>query len=361
MREESKGATCYGTGAQLSGERRFIRPMASGDVWQGVKRATNRQYFRAGSSMVGSAGVGDGAFVPLVGPPHFLLSPSAAPFYGGVLHSIPEMVSDDELWNADVDFVSPLVDFQVIDLGAGVEVAEAVSAVAASGSEEPALTATRDDERFAGAATVARADADSVSPVIDFQVIDPGAGVEAAEAISVVAAAGSEVLAPVATGDDDRFTGAAAVAFAAQADLAARAIDWYRHYVSLLRRLSSGHTPVAIVSYCGQGSTTEGVRRAGGSAHGCDLGDQPRYVGRFGEETFSKGDPTSVSELRELRKRTRAFVTLATPPCGAGGAAEDPTITKVRDACVGVGGLYALELEVSVAGRRFGASASRDC
>ena len=102
---------------------------------------------------------------------------------------------------------------------------------------------------------------------------------KAAEAVSVVAAAGSEVLAPVATGDDDRFTGAVAVAFAAQADLAARAIDWYRHYVSLLRRLSSGHTPVAIVSYCGQGSTTEGVRRAGGSAHGYDFGDQPRYVG----------------------------------------------------------------------------------
>jgi hypothetical protein len=36
IREESMGATGYGTDAQLSGERRFIRPMVPGDAWQGV-------------------------------------------------------------------------------------------------------------------------------------------------------------------------------------------------------------------------------------------------------------------------------------------------------------------------------------
>lgn len=292
MREELMGETGYGTDAQLSGERRFIRPMVPGDAWQGVKRATNQQYFRTGSSMVGSFGVGGrGAYDLSVGNTLFSLSPAAAPFHGGVLCSIPEMGEDYELGGAG--FVSRAIDFPVIDREVGVEVAAEAGAVVVSVSEvrAPAPAATGDDE----------------------QLIENGAG-----------------------------------AFAVQGDLAARAVDWYRHYVSLLRRLSSGHTPVAIVSYCGQGSTTEGVRRAGGSAHGNDLGDEPRYIGRFGEETFSKGDPTSVSELRDLRKRTRAFVTLVTPPCGAGGAAEDSVVTKVRDACVGAGGLYAIELEVSV-------------
>lgn len=291
MREESMGATGYGTDAQLSGERRFIRPMVPGDAWQGVKRATNRQYFRTGSSMVGSVGVGGhGAYDVSVGNTPFSLLPAAAPFHGGVLCSIPEMGEDYEQGGAG--FVSRVIDFPVIDVEVGLEVAAEAGAVVVSVSEVRAS-------------------------------------------------------APAATGDDEQLIENGAGAFAVQGDLAARAVDWYRHYVSLLRRLSSGHTPVAIVSYCGQGSTTEGVRRAGGSAHGNDLGDEPRYVGRFGKETFSKGDPTSVSELRDLRKQTRAFVTLVTPPCGAGGATEDSVVTKVRDACVGAGGLYAIELEVS--------------
>jgi hypothetical protein len=244
--------------------------------------------------MVGSVGVGGrGAYDLLVGTTPFSLSPTAAPFHGGVLCSIPEIGEDDEL--GDADFAPRVIDFPVVDRELGVEVAAEAGAVVVAVSEVLASAATGDDEQG------------------DFEVGFVSEG-----------------------------------AFAAQGDLAARAVDWYRHYVSLLRRLSSGHTPVAIVSYCGQGSTTEGVRRAGGSAHGNDLGDQPRYVGRFGEETFSKGDPTSVSELRDLRKRTRAFVTLVTPPCGAGMATEDSVVTKVRDACVGAGGLYALELGVRV-------------
>ena len=69
-------------------------------------------------------------------------------------------------------------------------------------------------------------------------------------------------------------------AFSAQAGLAAQATGWYRHYVSLLRRLTSGHTPVALVTSCGQGGVVEGVRRAGGASHGQDRSDQPRYRSR---------------------------------------------------------------------------------
>jgi hypothetical protein len=140
--------------------------------------------------MVGSVGVGGhGAYNLLVGTTPFLLSPTAAPFHGGVLCSIPEIGEDDEL--GDADFVPRVIDFQVIDLELGVEVAAETGAV-------------------------------------------------------------PEVLASAATGDDEpgdfEVGFVSASAFAAQGDLAARAVDWYRHYVSLLRRLSSGHTPVAIVS-----------------------------------------------------------------------------------------------------------------
>ena len=52
----------------------------------------------------------------------------------------------------------------------------------------------------------------------------------------------------------------------------------------------------------------EGIRRAGGAAHGQDCVDQPRYRERFGRETFSVGGPDDVSRLRELRSRSKAFV-----------------------------------------------------
>ena len=135
-------------------------------------------------------------------------------------------------------------------------------------------------------------------------------------------------------------------AFVAQAELAAQATGWYRHYVSLLRRLTSGHTPVAVVTSCGQGGLVEGIRRAGGAAHGQDCVDQPRYRERFGRETFSVGGPDDVSRLRELRSRSKAFVTLAAAARPHGGADDGQTIAGhqgVVDACVGSGGLYAVE------------------
>ena len=133
-------------------------------------------------------------------------------------------------------------------------------------------------------------------------------------------------------------------AFTAQADLAARANGWYRHYVSLLRRLNSGHTPVAVVAFCGQGGLAEGIRRSGGAAHGLDRVAQPEYCRRFGRETFSEGDPTSISELSDLRRRTKAFVTIASPPSNARGSARGVDLgSTVRDACEGMGGLYVLE------------------
>ena len=42
--------------------------------------------------------------------------------------------------------------------------------------------------------------------------------------------------------------------FAAQRARASRVLSWYRQYTLLLRRLSSGRTPVALVTYCGQGA-----------------------------------------------------------------------------------------------------------
>ena len=137
---------------------------------------------------------------------------------------------------------------------------------------------------------------------------------------------------------------ASAAAFAAQSDLAARANGWYRHYVSLLRRLSSGHTPVAVVAFCGHGGLAEGVRRAGGASHGVDRVAQPAYSRRFGSETFSEGDPTSVSELSDLRKRSGSFVTFISPPSGvSGGSAGVDLESTARDACEAAGGLYVLE------------------
>ena len=135
-------------------------------------------------------------------------------------------------------------------------------------------------------------------------------------------------------------------AFVAQAELAAQATGWYRHYVSLLRRLTSGHTPVAVVTSCGQGGLVEGIRRAGGAAHGQDCVDQPRYRERFGRETFSVGGPDDVSRLRELRSRSKAFVTLAAAAKPHGGDEGGQALAghqEVVDACVGSGGLYAVE------------------
>ena len=70
--------------------------------------------------------------------------------------------------------------------------------------------------------------------------------------------------------------------FESQRARAAEVLAWQRNYVELLRRLRSGRTPTAVVGFGGQGGVSEGVRRAGGAAHGQDIVDQPNYRRRFG-------------------------------------------------------------------------------
>ena len=138
--------------------------------------------------------------------------------------------------------------------------------------------------------------------------------------------------------------------FEEQRALARRATAWYQNYVALLRRLRSGRTPTAVVGFSGQGGVSEGVRRANGASHGQDLRDQPRYSARFGSENFSKGDSTSPSELRDLKRRSKAFVLMLSPPCKAsssalmrGNPSEPKLISQARSAALEVGGKYVIE------------------
>ena len=136
----------------------------------------------------------------------------------------------------------------------------------------------------------------------------------------------------------------------AQKARARRATAWYANYVALLRRLRSGRTPSAVVGFCGQGGVTEGIRRANGAAHGQDLREQPRYKSRYGDETFTCGDSTSALALADLRRRTGAFVTFASPPCQSyssarmrGEPSDPPLIAQTRAALRQVGGLHVIE------------------
>ena len=136
----------------------------------------------------------------------------------------------------------------------------------------------------------------------------------------------------------------------AQRERSRRVLAWYANYPRLHRRLHLGRTPTAVVTFCGGGGATEGVRRAGGAAHGQDLRPQPDYVRRYGAETFSQGDSCSPHELRRLCGRTRSVVTLASPPCKdysssrmRGKASEPPLIRQTRDALTEVGGLHVIE------------------
>ena len=127
-------------------------------------------------------------------------------------------------------------------------------------------------------------------------------------------------------------------------------LGWYRCYVELLRRLRSGCTPSALVTFCGQGGTCEGVRRAGGASVGQDLAQQPRFERRFGGDRFAQGDSTQVGPMVDLKRRARAFVTLASPPCQAyssarfrGEASSGMLIEQTRSSLVAAGGKYAIE------------------
>ena len=128
------------------------------------------------------------------------------------------------------------------------------------------------------------------------------------------------------------------------------ACGWYENYARLLQKLSSGAAPTALVTFCGQGGVSEGIRQGGGSSHGQDLHLQPAYVARFGGSTFTQGDSTGATGVADLRKRSRAFVTMASPPCkpysGArmrGAPKEEPMISQTRDVLRQAGGLYAIE------------------
>ena len=125
---------------------------------------------------------------------------------------------------------------------------------------------------------------------------------------------------------------------------------WYENYARLLQKLSSGSAPSALVTFCGQGGVTEGIRQAGGFSHGQDLHPQPAYVARFGSTTFTQGDSTAATEVADLRKRARAFLTMASPPCKAysgarmrGSPKEEAMIAQTRDVLKQAGGLYVIE------------------
>ena len=59
--------------------------------------------------------------------------------------------------------------------------------------------------------------------------------------------------------------------FIQQKARAGKVLLWYSKYVALLRRVESGRTPVALVTFCKQGGVVEGIRRANGAAHGQDI------------------------------------------------------------------------------------------
>ena len=137
---------------------------------------------------------------------------------------------------------------------------------------------------------------------------------------------------------------------AAQAMRSSKVVEWYENYVRIHRRMHSGKTPSALVSYCGEGGVSEGIRRAGGAAHGQDLREQLKYVRRFGQECFSRGDSRNPKGLRALRRSVKSFVTFASPPCKAhstaqmrGKPSEPPMIAETRSALQEMGGLYAIE------------------
>ena len=128
------------------------------------------------------------------------------------------------------------------------------------------------------------------------------------------------------------------------------ACAWYQNYVALLRRLRAGRRPTAIVGFCGQGGTSEGIRRANGSSHGQDLRPQPRYVERFGAANFSQVDSTDPTILRDAMRRTGAFLSVHSPPCKSysstrmrGEAADPPLIRETRAALREVGRLHVIE------------------
>ena len=110
--------------------------------------------------------------------------------------------------------------------------------------------------------------------------------------------------------------------FAAQRRRAERAQAWDARCVTLLKRLSSGATPVVLDLFCCAGGVSEGFRRAGASSVGVDKEEQPCWVQRFGQENFLKGDALDRGLVRRLvRKHHKPMAVWASPPCEASSTA----------------------------------------
>ena len=97
-------------------------------------------------------------------------------------------------------------------------------------------------------------------------------------------------------------------------------------------------TPGVVDDFCGGGGSSEGVRRAGGVAHGIDSVVQDEFVRRFGAESFMQGDGVSWSVVSKVLKRARAVGGMASPPCKyystarvQGEARAPPLIEQTRD------------------------------
>ena len=103
--------------------------------------------------------------------------------------------------------------------------------------------------------------------------------------------------------------------FVPQAERYGAAVRWYAQYVSLLRRLESGRTPMILELFCGAGGSSEGVRRAGGVSHGVDDTDQPEFRARFGDAWFTLSDALDVEVLRGLVRKHKPIAICASPPC----------------------------------------------
>ena len=137
---------------------------------------------------------------------------------------------------------------------------------------------------------------------------------------------------------------------AAQVAESQRVLAWYDNYVRLHKRWHSLQTPNALVTFCGEGGVSEGVRLAGGASHGIDSREMPRFVRRFGAGRFTQGDGRKPLLLRECRDRLKAVVTMASPPCKAyttslmrGRPKEPAMIQETRRALIEGGGLYVIE------------------
>ena len=102
--------------------------------------------------------------------------------------------------------------------------------------------------------------------------------------------------------------------FAAQRRRSDRVLAWYRQYGELLRKLL-GRTPEVVDLFCGQGGSSEGIRRAGLAPFGVDSTAQPQYERRFGADRFVCGDAYLPSVVRDCFDSHRAVGASASPPC----------------------------------------------